>query len=103
MKPLRIITSAFAGFAISFLLVIFPGTIIMKRSMLEGPLQEILGLNLELEVHLNDRHSLDKLQSLMYQAFWLSIAQNEVNCFPLLLAGSCVGPLFIWSKSRLKR
>lgn len=90
--------SAIAGFLIAAMLVLFPGSRFMHPGVREGQPQQIFQIYYQ-DLHQgmkfrneDDRNFADALRD---RAMWLCLAQNEIDCLPLLIFSGCIGPAII--------
>lgn len=100
----KMLCSAIAGFLIAAAFVVVPGTIFMRPSRREGQPQQILSRYHELKrASFGKNQQSDLLaEELIWKAFWLCVAQNEVDCLPFLVCCASVGPAIILLRSRNK-
>jgi hypothetical protein len=102
-QSIRLFLSAIVGFLIAAFLVLFPGSRFMHPGIREGQPQQIFqiyyhdllqGMKLKNE---EDRKFADDLRD---RTMWLCLAQNEIDCLPLLLFAGCIGPAIILFRKR---
>lgn len=98
---LKLFLSAMAGLLVAAMLVVFPGTgLVFMRPSTNKHLRDShfyrtywdVWMHYRIELHHEPPAILDEISQ---KAFWLCIAENEINCWPFLLGCTSIGPIIL--------